>query len=92
VSENKKETVIYTLDQDLEPFDTARPEKDLLRAILLSALADVERGGIEARRALDYFNNPADNYIFSFKSICNHLDMPQSAVMDEVKRRMGQAG
>jgi hypothetical protein len=53
----------------------ATPEKNLLRAILLNAIADVNRPGEFSRRAKDYFLSKEDDYIFSFQSVCSFLNV-----------------
>lgn len=70
---DEKNTSIYIAYDDSEPFDSAVPEKNLLVAILLSAMSDLDRPGEASRKAQEYFLDPDDGYIFSFNSICNHL-------------------
>lgn len=76
-----KDTVVYVAYDDAEPFDPARPEKRLLRAILISALSDLKKPGDPARQALQYFLNQSEEYIFSFRSVCNHLEIDPGKVL-----------
>ncbi|MEY4667365.1 MAG: hypothetical protein RL518_64 [Pseudomonadota bacterium] len=70
-----KNTAIYVGFDDYEQPELATPEKNLLRAILLNAIADVNRPGEFSRRAKDYFLSKEDDYIFSFQSVCSFLNV-----------------
>jgi hypothetical protein len=70
-----KNTAIYVGFDDFEQAELATPEKNLLRAILLNAIADVNRPGEFSRRAEDYFLSKEDDYIFSFQSVCSFLNI-----------------
>ena len=70
-----KNTAIYVGFDDFEQAELATPEKNLLRAILLNAIADVNRPGDFSRRAQDYFLSKEDDYIFSFQSVCSFLNI-----------------
>ena len=70
-----KNTAIYIGFDDFEQAELATPEKNLLRAILLNAIADVNRPGEYSRRAKDYFLSKEDDYIFSFQSVCSFLNI-----------------
>ncbi len=70
-----KNTAIYVGFDDFEHPELATPEKNLLRAILLNAIADVNRPGEFSRRAKDYFLSKEDDYIFSFQSVCSFLNI-----------------
>jgi hypothetical protein len=76
-----KNTAIFTAYDEHEPFDEACGEKNLLAAVLLSALADLKKGNEEARRATDFFLSESDDYIFSFHSICDHLKIAPHDVL-----------
>ena len=76
-----KETTIYVASEDVEPLDSARPEKRLLKAILLSALSDLKKPGDPSRQAVQYFLNPNEEYIFSFRSVCNFLEIDPGRVL-----------
>jgi hypothetical protein len=70
-----KNTAIYVGFEDYEQAELATPEKNLLRAILLNAVADINRPGEFSRRARDYFLSKEDDYIFSFQSVCGFLNV-----------------
>lgn len=70
-----KNTAIYIGFEDYEQAELATPEKNLLRAILLNAIADVNRPGEFSRRARDYFTSKEEDYIFSFQSVCSFLNI-----------------
>ncbi|MFM1848861.1 MAG: hypothetical protein RL417_2335, partial [Pseudomonadota bacterium] len=73
--ENDKNTAIYVAYEEAVPFDPAAPEKNLLRAVLLSAMLDLKKPGDAGRRAVEYFLSPDEDYIFSFASICQFLNV-----------------
>ena len=70
-----KNTAIYVGFDDFEQPELATPERNLLRAILLNAIADVNRPGEFSRRAKDYLLSKEDDYIFSFQSVCAFLNV-----------------
>lgn len=70
-----KNTAIYIGFEDYEQAELATPEKNLLRAILLNAVADINRPGEFSRRARDYFLSKEEDYIFSFNSVCGFLNI-----------------
>lgn len=71
----REDTAIYTAYDDYQHPDLAEPERNLMRAILKSAMDDMAKHGEGLKDALLFFNNPDDSYLFSFKSICYHLDL-----------------
>jgi|GEM_PF-1141186 len=71
----RKNTAIYTAFDDYDAGDLPPPEKSLLRAILLNAIADMNRNDENSRRAKDYFLSREDDYIFSFQAICSYLQI-----------------
>ncbi len=70
-----KNTAIFTAFDDYEQPELATPEKNLLRAVLINAIADMGRSGEFSRRARDYFLSTEDDYIFAFKSVCWYLNI-----------------
>lgn len=76
-----KNTAIYIAYEEGEPYDTALPEKNLLRAILLTAMADLKKPGEPSRRAVEYFLSADEEYIFSFNSVCNYLDLDPDKIL-----------
>ena len=81
MSKNKVETAIYVAFDDLEAFDTAHSEKDLLKAVLTSAMSELNRGGPGRREAIRYFLDPDDEYVFSFQSVCSYLNIPPKQIL-----------
>jgi len=73
--ENKRNTAIYTAFEDYDGGDVPVPEKGLLRAILLNAIADMNREDEYARKARSYFLSKEDDYIFSFQAVCSYLNI-----------------
>ena len=63
------------------PFDPVEPEKNLLRAILLSAVQDAKKEGHVAEEAKLYFLNTSEDYIFSFHSICHVLSVDPKSIL-----------
>lgn len=79
--ENDKDTAIYIAYEETVPFDPAVPEKNLLRAVLLSAMLDLKKPGDAGRRATEYFLSPDEDYLFSFASICNFLNVDTDKIL-----------
>jgi hypothetical protein len=81
-NDNRKNTALYTAYEDCDPNDAPTPEKGLLRAILLNAIADMNREDEHARRARAYFQSGEDDYIFSFQAVCSYLNIdPQNILV-----------
>ena len=72
---NKPETAIYTAYDDFKQIDHALPERNLMRAMLTLAMDDIRAGGDRARDASRYILEERDDYLYSFISICNHLEL-----------------
>lgn len=75
------ETTIYIAFEEYVHFDPARPEKELLRAILVNALSDLKKPGELSRRAREYFLSPEEDYLFSFQSVCNFLNVDPKRIL-----------
>jgi hypothetical protein len=75
MGQDRKNTAIFTAYDDFEHPELATPEKNLLRAVLLNAIADMSRPGEYSRRARDYFTSREEDYIFSFQSVCSFLNI-----------------
>ena len=71
----KPDTAIYTAYDDHTPQDAADAEKNLMRAILTSAMQDIKKRGEAYRDARRYLSSGDDSYLYSFESICRHLDL-----------------
>ena len=81
MTQDKKNTAIFTAFDDLEAENIQIPEKSLLRAVLQNAVSDMKREGELSRRARDFFLNNEDDYIFSFKAICSYLHIDPARVL-----------
>lgn len=79
--DKRKDTAIYVAYDDHEPLDTAFAEKNLLYAILNAALTDVRRPGTDSAKAIQYLLSPDEEYLFSFRSICNLLGLDPKRVL-----------
>ncbi|RMG43617.1 MAG: hypothetical protein D6719_03515 [Candidatus Dadabacteria bacterium] len=78
---DKKDTAIFTAYEEEGPFDSSVPEKNLLKAILLSAIADLKKTGETRKKATEFFLSEEDDYIFSFKSICSYLNVDPEIIL-----------
>ena len=81
MSRDRKNTAIYIAYDEFEPIDIAAPEKNLLKAILLTAMADLKKKGVVGRKAMEYFLSPEDDYLFSFRSVCAFLDVDPNKIL-----------
>ena len=70
-----KNIAMFEAYPDYDIFDEIQPEKNLLIAILLSAMTDLKKDDKSRRKAMDYFLNNDGTYLFSFLSICEELDI-----------------
>jgi hypothetical protein len=66
-------------------------EKQLLVAILSSAMLDARKTGRVGREATQFFMNTDDNYIFSFRSICEYLKINPESILKVVSRNKEQS-
>mgnify|MGYP001350210148 CR=1 FL=1 len=78
---NKKETSIFIAYDDFEPLDESQSEKFLLKAVLNSAINEVVRDGLKAKDAVRYFLDTDEEYLFSFRSICEHLNISPKQIL-----------
>lgn len=81
---SKNETQIIEIDDDIIAFDPAEPERALLVAILLNAYTDLTVNGRESEIAKDFFKSTDEDYIFSFRCICNHLNVDYRDILNKV--------
>ncbi len=81
MSKEEKNSVSYQAYDDYEHLDPSSAERDLLRAVLLGALQDIKKDGSEKRKATEFFLSPDDDYIFSFLSICDFLNIDPTKVL-----------
>jgi len=71
----KDETPVHTAYEDHRPFDASEPERNLMRAILRGAMEDTQKTGELLRQATQYLNSNDSHYLYSFMSICSHLEL-----------------
>ena len=76
-----KNTAIYVANEEYTPWDPVEPERNLLRAILMSALNDIQKGGSLEEDAKSFFLSEEDDYVFSFKAICDFLNLDPHQVL-----------
>ena len=81
MSNERKNTAIFTAFDDLDLPELATPERNLLRAILINAISDMNKEGEESRRAKDYFLDKEDDYVFSFRSVCSYLNIDPQHIL-----------
>lgn len=81
---SKNEEIIFTAYEDYQVWDSATPEKNLMRSILRSAMDDLKKHGEYHRDAKRFFLSNEDKYLFSFTSICNHLNLCPKKVRIEL--------
>lgn len=81
MSKDVKDTAIHVAFDDYSPWDASEPEKSLLRAILITALADLKKPGEVGRRAQEYFLSQEDDYVFSFNAVCSYLNVDPDKVL-----------
>jgi hypothetical protein len=85
-------TAIYIAFEDYEAFDGSHPEKNLLRAVLLSAMNDLNKGGDAGRKAREYFLNADEDYLFSFNSVCSYLNVDPDKILYVTGLRKPRSG
>jgi hypothetical protein len=81
MSNESKNTAIYTAFDDLEQPEIITPERNLLRAVLLNAVADLRRPGDFHRKATEYFLSREEDYVFSFHSVCGYLNIDPRQIL-----------
>lgn len=72
---NQDDVAIFTAFDDHVAMDIAEAEKNLMRAILKSAMEDVRKTGDPGKEARRYLMSNDDGYLYSFTSVCKHLDL-----------------
>jgi hypothetical protein len=81
MAKDRANTAIYVAFEDHQGIDPAEPERNLLRAIMLTALSDLRKEGESRKKAIEYFLNPEDEYLFSFQSVCTLLDIDPKQIL-----------
>ena len=67
--------VVFTAFEDFSAPDSAEAERNLMRAILRSAMDDMRKRGEPYRDARRYLMSNDNYYLYSFMSVCQHLDL-----------------
>ena len=75
---------------DVQAWDPSEPEKALMRAMLMTAISDLKKEGHIKRKAKDYFLNPEDDYVLSFRSVCSYLNINSQSVLYAIGLSMGK--
>ena len=70
-----RDSAIYTAYDDHKQKDPAEAERNLMRAVLRSAMDDYRRRGEAHRDARRYFLSEYEQYLYSFLSVCHHLEL-----------------
>ncbi len=78
----RAETAIFIAHEEYIKSDPAESEKNLMRAILQSAMDDVRKNGDPHKQAFKYFTSNDDEYIYSFLSICSHLSLCSKTILN----------
>lgn len=81
---NGSDAAIFTAYEDHKGIDLSEPEKNLMRAILRSAMDDIEKDGNVARQARRYFLSKDEDYLYSFETICSQLDLCEKTILELV--------
>lgn len=89
MNKDRKDTAIYSAYDDYEARDPAAPEKNLLLAILMTAVRDLDKSGSTAQQARDYFLEQDDTYVFSFMSVCTLLGVSAHRVLSHLGLQEG---
>lgn len=84
MTKHNSHTEIFVVGDESNAYDLADGEKNLLLAILQTAAADLKRGNHLSNRAVEFFLSQEDDYVFSFRSICEYLKVDPSHVLKVV--------
>lgn len=74
-NQKSSDVAIYTAYEDHKASDIAEPEKNLMRAVLRTAMEDIRKRGEPYREARRYLLSNDDFYLYSFLSVCHHLNL-----------------
>ena len=77
----KEETTIFIAHEECVSLDIAESEKNLMRAILRTAMDDINKQGELARDARRYFLGGDDEYLYSFRNVCNSLELCPKTIL-----------
>ena len=68
-------TALFSAYDDYQSLQSKMPERELMVAVLRSAIDDYLADGREKRNAIHYLLNNDSYYVFSFVSICTYLEI-----------------
>lgn len=71
----RHDAAMHTAFDEFNPPDSAESERNLMRAILRTAMDDIQKTGAPYREAYAYLTSDDDRYLYSFLSICYHLEL-----------------
>lgn len=77
---NADNIAIYAAYDGHKGQDSAEAEKNLMRAILRTAMEDIQKRGEPYRDARRYLMGNDDLYLYSFLSVCHHLELCHKTV------------
>lgn len=78
---DQKNTAIYEAFAEHDHFDPSWAEKNLLKAMLMNAMADLRQPGEVGRKAVEYFLGIDEDYVFSFRSVCSYLNVDADKIL-----------
>jgi len=81
MSKDDRNSSVHVGFEEFDPHDPTVPEKNLLRAVLMSALSDVKKDGELGRKATEFFLNVDEDYLFSFRAICDFLSVDPKRIL-----------
>ena len=87
-----KQNPVFAAYEDVVPWDPSTPEKNLLRALLITAMADLKKNGDVGRQAREYFLSKEDDYLFSFLSVCEYLEIDPRSILKRIGLINGKNG
>jgi len=83
MTKGERNTAIHVAyDEHENALSTA--EQELLLAILLSAIEDLKSEGRPGRKAREFFLSKEEDYLFSFRSICDYLHLSSDAMLKAI--------
>lgn len=60
---------------------------DLMRSMILRVIEDLRGGGFPKADAINYLKSEEDDYIFSFRAICEHFGIDAKLLRDAILER-----
>jgi hypothetical protein len=84
MTNNEKNSSLYVAYDDSES-SLNSSETELLLAILLTAIEDLKDEGRKSRKAREFFLSKEEDYLFSFLSICDYLNVSATVILKALK-------